>query len=214
MSTYRLVIGNMNTSSWSLRPWLGMKVAGIPFHAESVNLRAPDAKAQILRHSPSGKVPVLLHHDMAVWDSLAILEYLAERHPEDRLWPGNEKARAVARCVSAEMHSGFATLRQHCPMDVMGRPEHPEGPVTAKSDIERILSLWGECLTQFGQNGPFLFGKFSIADAMYAPVVSRFTTYGVAVSPEIRAYMDAVWALPAMQEWQEGAKEEVALKSQ
>ncbi|MBF0353999.1 MAG: glutathione S-transferase family protein [Alphaproteobacteria bacterium] len=214
MSTYRLVIGNMNTSSWSLRPWLGMKVAGIPFHAESVNLRAPDAKAQILKHSPSGKVPVLLHHDLAVWDSLAILEYLAERHPEDRLWPIDEKARAVARSVSAEMHSGFATLRQNCPMDIMGRPENPEGPQLAKSDIERILSLWGECLTQFGQNGPFLFGKFTIADAMYAPVVSRFTTYGVAVSPEIRAYMDAVWALPAMQEWQEGAKEEVALKSQ
>ncbi len=206
MSTYTLVIGNMNTSSWSLRPWLGMKVAGIPFHSESVDLRAPDAKAQILKFSPSGKVPVLLHHGLAVWDSLAILEYIAERHPEDQLWPMDEKARAVARSVSSEMHSGFTTLRQNCPMDIVGRPENPQGLETAKADIERILTIWEECLGRFGRGGPFLFGKFSIADAMYAPVVTRFTTYGVVVPSRAKSYMDAVWALPAMQEWLEGAR--------
>lgn len=205
MSTYTLVIGNMNTSSWSLRPWLGMKVAGIPFHSESVDLRAPDAKAQILKFSPSGKVPVLLHHGLAIWDSLAILEYIAERHPEDQLWPQDEKARAVARSVSSEMHSGFATLRQNCPMDIVGRPENPPGPETAKADIERILTLWEECLRRFGHGGPFLFGEFSIADAMYAPVVTRFTSYGVAVPSRAKSYMEAVWALPAMQEWLAGA---------
>jgi glutathione S-transferase len=209
MSTYTLVIGNYNTSSWSLRPWLGMKVAGIPFHSETVNLRAPDAKAQILKHSPSGKVPVLLHHGLAVWDSLAILEYIAERHPEDLLWPLDEKARAIARSVSAEMHSGFATLRQNCPMDIMGRPQNHPGTETAKSDIERIQALWTECRSHYGKDGPFLFGTFSIADAMYAPVVTRFITYGVRTSPVVQTYMDAVLALPAMQEWLDGAKEEV-----
>ncbi|CAA6603152.1 Glutathione S-transferase [Rhodospirillaceae bacterium LM-1] len=209
MSTYTLVIGNFNTSSWSLRPWLGLKVAAIPFHAETVNLRAPDAKAQILKHSPSGKVPVLLHHGLAIWESLAILEYIAERHPEDQLWPQDEKTRAIARSVCCEMHSGFATLRKNCPMDIMGRPANHEGVDIAKDDIQRIQSLWEECRSRFGKGGPFLFGKFSIADAMYAPVVTRFTTYGVKTSPTVQTYMDAVWSLPAMQEWQDGARAEV-----
>lgn len=209
MSTYTLVIGNMNWSSWSLRPWLGMKVAGIPFHSELVRLRQADSKARILKFSPSGKIPVLLHHGLAIWDSLAILEYIAERHPEDQLWPIDEKARAIARSVAAEMHSGFATLRQHCPMDIMGRIPDSTGPEAAKDDIARILEIWDECRTRFGKKGPFLFGKFSIADAMYAPVVTRFTTYDVKVDDAAQAYMDAIWALPAMREWQEGAKAEV-----
>lgn len=209
MSTYTLVIGNMNWSSWSLRPWLGMKVAGIPFHSETVYLRRPDSKTQILKHSPSGKIPVLLHHTLAVWDSLAILEYLAERHPEDHMWPQDERPRAIARAVAAEMHSGFAGLRQNCPMDIMGRHANHPGVEAAKDDIKRIQEIWEECRSHYGKHGPFLFGHFSIADAMYAPVVSRFTSYQVPVSPVAKGYMDAIWALPAMQEWQEGARAEL-----
>lgn len=210
MSTYTLVIGNMNWSSWSLRPWLGMKAAGIPFHTELIYLHRPETKAQILRFSPSGKVPALVHHNLVIWDSLAILEYLAERHPEDRLWPIDEHHRAIARAVSAEMHSGFQSLRQNCPMDIMGRYDNHPGPETAKDDIKRIQEIWTECRERYGKDGPFLFGEFSIADAMYAPVVTRFSTYSVPVTPLVKEYMDAVRALPAMKEWEDGAKAELA----
>ena len=212
---YRLVIGNKNTSSWSLRPWLAFKQANIGFTEVRINLRAPDAKQQMLAHSPAGKVPVLWAGDLMIWDSLAILEYVAERHPEKSLWPADVKARAVARSVSAEMHSGFQPLREHCPMKILSvdpRAEHLE-PVAA--NIRRIVELILDCRKRFGGDGPFLFSKFSVADAMYAPVASRFRTYVADLGAfgddgTVARYVDALLALPAIGEWTNAAKEEVA----
>lgn len=212
---YRLVIGNKNTSSWSLRPWLLMTEAGLPFEEVKVNLRAPDRKEQILAHSAAGKVPVLKHGDLVIWDSLAIAEYLAERHPEAKLWPEDPDARAMARCVAAEMHSGFQALREHCPMDFLGRAPKTEHPDPVPLNIRRIIEMWTECRRRFGAGGPFLFSRFSIADAMYAPVASRFRTY----VPDLTAfgddgtsaaYIDALFALPGMKAWGDGAKAELA----
>ena len=213
--SYRLVIGNKNTSSWSLRPWLAMRHAGIAFSEIDIDLRAPDAKAQILRHSPSGKVPALIVNDPAadgfvVWDTLAIIEYLAEAHPGARLWPAESRARAVARAVSAEMHSGFRELREHCPMDLLARTPRDAlaGPVAA--DVRRIVAIWHDCQRRFGGAGPYLFGAFTAADAMYAPVASRFRTY----VPDLAAYGDdgnaaayvaTVFAHPALREWEAAA---------
>lgn len=208
MTDLTLVIANKAYSSWSLRPWLALKHAGLPFREILVPLRQPDTAARILAHSPSGRVPCLLDGDRTIWESLAICEYVAELAPEAGLWPGDAQARAVARSVSAEMHAGFAALRSSMSMDL--KREHPgEGmtPETA-ADITRIQALWTDTRARFGQAGPFLFGGFSIADAMFAPVVTRFATYGVAVDGNARAYMDAVLALPAMQEWTAAAKEE------
>lgn len=210
---YRLVIGNKYTSSWSLRPWLAMKVAAIPFREERINLRAPDKAEQIRAHSPAGKVPVLWAGDLMVWDSLAILEFLAERHPEKGLWPRDREARAVARSASAEMHSGFQALREHCPMKLLAEEPKSAHPEPVQVNIRRIVELWKDCRQRFGADGPFLFSQFSIADAMYAPVASRFRTY-VADLAEFgddgtaSAYIDAVFALPAMDAWAEGAKVE------
>ena len=193
-----LVIGNKNYSSWSLRPWLAMKVLGIAFDEKRIALDRPGTKAEILRHSPAGKVPCLVDGGLAVWDSLAILEYLAERRPE--LWPADAAARARARSISAEMHAGFANLRNHMSLNVRkrypGRGRTPE----VLEEIKRIDAIWAEA------KGPFLFGAFSAADAMYAPVVLRFRTYEVRVSN--RAYPEAVLALPAMREWIEAAERE------
>jgi glutathione S-transferase len=195
-----LVVGNKNYSSWSLRPWLAMKVAGIAFDEVRIPLYLPGAKEAILRYSPSGKVPCLVDGATHVWDSLAILEYLAERHPG--LWPADRAARARARAISAEMHSGFAALRQHMSMNVRrslpGRGRTPE----VLADIARIVSIWDEC------KGAFLFGAFTAADAMYAPVALRFRTYAVELPARCRQYADAVLALPAMREWIEAAERE------
>jgi glutathione S-transferase len=215
---YTLVIGDKNLSSWSLRPWLALKVCGIPLTEERIRLRQPDSKAEILRNSPSGKVPVLKTKVGLVWESLAILEYLAERHPEHRLWPEGEEARAAARSISAEMHAGFATLRNDMSMDLLARLPSP--PVTAalESDIRRIAAIWKETRSRFGKGGPFLFGAFTNADAMYAPVATRFRTYGVDLSRfgddgTGADYAAAILALPAMAEWTEGAKEEVKARA-
>lgn len=212
---YRLVIGNKNTSSWSLRPWLAMRHAHIPFSEVSIDLRAGDAKAQILAHSPSGRVPALLAGGRVIWDSLAILEFLAETHPEAALWPKSAEARAHARSVSAEMHSGFQALRQHCPMDIRARTPQATLPDDVAADVRRVIALWRECRASFGTGGKFLFGAFSAADAMYAPVVTRFRTYlspltaygddGVA-----QAYVEAIFALPEMAAWERGARSETA----
>jgi glutathione S-transferase len=211
---YRLVIGNKNTSSWSLRPWLAMRHAGIPFDEVDIDLRAPDAKAQILRHSPSGKVPALLVDGRVVWDTLAILELLAESHPDAGLWPAAAEARALARSVSAEMHSGFQALREHCPMDFVGRAPKASLPAPVAADIRRILAIWRDCRGRHSAGGPFLFGRFSAADAMYAPVASRFRTY----LPDLSAYGDdgaaqgyvaTVFAMPAIAEWEQAARQEV-----
>lgn len=205
MSGFILVIGNKNWSSWSLRPWLGMKQAGIPFTEAHVALRQADTRQQALRHSPSGKVPVLKHDGLLVWDSLAILEYLAEQFPEKQLWPADAAARAHARSISAEMHAGFQALRTHLPMDILGR--HPGSGLDGEgvaADIARVQEIWRAARAQYGAGGAFLFGKFSIADAMYAPVVCRFITYDVSCDAVCGAYRDAVWNLQALQEWRAG----------
>jgi len=205
MSVPILVIGNKNYSSWSLRPWLAMKVLDIPFQELRIPLYAPGSAQEVLRYSPSGKVPCLVDGVMRIWDSLAILEYLAESHP---LWPEEPAARAVARSASAEMHSGFQALRQNMSMNV--RKRYPGKGRTPESlaDIARIFALWTECREQFGRPGEFLFGRFSAVDAMYAPVVLRLRTYDVELPQVGREYADAVLALPAMREWIAAAERE------
>jgi len=203
----KLFIGNKNYSSWSLRPWIVMTQAGIPFEEEVIPLDQPTSAAGLRRASPSGRVPCLVDGEVTVWDSLAICEYLAERFPERRLWPADAAARATARSISAEMHSGFQNLRTQCPMkfrETIPAKLSPE----VKAEVSRIVAIWEECRRRFGQGGPFLFGDFSIADAFYAPVVSRFRTYGVAPGGAAGAYADAIWNLAAMQRWGEAARAE------
>jgi glutathione S-transferase len=203
-----LIIGNKNYSSWSLRPWLALKVAGIAFEETLISLEAPDFKARVTALSGAGRVPVLIDGDIRVWDSLAILEFLAEKFPHAGLWPAQESARAHARAIAAEMHSGFQPLRRHLPMNVR-RPVKPrEFDAAIAADVARIDALWNECRMRFGAGGPFLYGAFGAADAMYAPVVWRFHTYAVEVSATARAYMEAVMALPASVEWREAARRE------
>jgi glutathione S-transferase len=201
----KLIIGNKNYSSWSLRPWIAMKVAGIAFEEEVISLSATDFKARVGKVSGTGKVPALVDGDVRVWESLAILEYLAEKYPRARLWPSDPAPRALARAIAAEMHAGFSPLRRHLPMNmwrpVMPRQLTPE----VKANVRRIEEIWIDCRTRYGKGGPFLFGPFGAADAMYAPVVARFCTYAVEVAEAARAYMDAVMALPAWGEWRAAA---------
>jgi len=206
--TLTLVIGNKNYSSWSLRPWIAMKVAGIAFDEVVIPLYEPGSREQILKYSPAGKVPVLIDGDRHIWESLAILEYLAEKFPNAKLWPGDASARALARAVATEMHGGFQPLRKSCPMNlwlpVKSRPQ----PDDVMDNVRRIEQLWSDCRARFGQSGPFLFGPFGAADAMYAPVVARLHTFGIAVDRVARAYMDAVMDLPAWTEWRTAALQE------
>lgn len=201
MAELTLVIGNRNYSSWSLRAWLAMRVAGLDFDEVVIPLDRPDTASRIREYSAAGRVPALLHGDLTVWDSLAICDYAAELAPAAYLWPKDPAARAVARSVSAEMHSGFAALRIALPMNV--RVERPGVPIAndTQADIDRICRIWRDCRTAFGANGQFLFGDFSIADAMFAPVASRFHSYRIAVDDVVRDYMEAIRMLPAMQEW-------------
>mgnify|MGYP001328513978 CR=1 FL=1 len=212
---YRLVIGNKNTSSWSLRPWLALKAGGIAFTEVRIDLRAPDMKERILAHSRAGKVPVLWAGDLMIWDSLAILEYLAEQHPEAGLWPAGPEARAIARAVAAEMHSGFQALREHCPMKILEQDLKTDFITPVEVNIRRIVEIWTACRSRFGAGGPFLFGSFTAADAMYAPVASRFKTYVPDLAAfgddgTAAAYCEAIFALPAMKEWADGARRETA----
>ncbi|WP_249164478.1 glutathione S-transferase family protein [Bradyrhizobium jicamae] len=198
----KLVIGNKNYSSWSLRPWLALRANGIPFEEVFIPLYTDQAdKDRILGFSRAGKVPTLVDGDVTVWDSLAIIEYLAERFPEAKLWPADRAARAHARAISAEMHSGFAALRNECGMNL----HRPIRPVTlsddARANVDRIQEIWADCHARYGRQGPFLFGAFSGADAMYAPVVHRFRTYAIPVKAEARHYVDAMTSLAAFQEW-------------
>jgi glutathione S-transferase len=203
-----LLIGNKNYSSWSLRPWIAMKVAGIPFAEEVISLDAADFKERVRKISAAGKVPALADGRTQVWESLAILDHLAEKFPLARLWPAEESARAHARSIAAEMHAGFTPLRRHYPMNVR-RPVKRREPIAEVVDnINRIDAIWTDCRSRFGQGGPFLFGAFGAADAMYAPVVSRFHTYAVDVSPVARVYMEAVTGLPAWADWCAAAREE------
>jgi glutathione S-transferase len=201
--TLTLVIGNKNYSSWSMRPWLALRANNIPFEEVFIPLYTDDPadKQRILSFSRAGKVPSLVDGDITVWDSLAIIEYLAERFPDAKLWPEDRAMRAHARSISAEMHSGFMALRNECGMNL----HRPIGPVAlsadAKANIARIEEIWHECRERYGDRGPFLFGAFTGADAMYAPVVHRFRTYAIAVGAEAKAYMETMMALPAFREW-------------
>ncbi len=209
-----LVIGNKAYSSWSLRPWLLMRQAGIPFDEMRVSLYAEGAKQSILQHSPAGKVPVLKDGGLTIWDSLAICEYLAERHPEKQLWPAGVAARAHARAISAEMHSGFTNLRTLMPMNVRREIPGRTGTLEVAAEIARIETIWNDCRGRYGAHGPFLFGAFCIADAMYAPVVSRLRTYGVALGGAAAQYAGVIHTLPAMQEWIAGARAETEVNPQ
>ncbi|HYD30722.1 MAG TPA: glutathione S-transferase family protein [Azospirillaceae bacterium] len=208
MSDLTLVMGNKAYSSWSLRPWLALKQTGQRFEEVVIPLRQPETKASILRHSPGGKVPVLHHGDTTVWESIAICEYIAETFPQAHLWPAAAPARAVARSVAAEMHAGFADLRRNLPMDLKEKRSDASRTPECEADIARITQIWRDARGRFGIDGPFLFSRFSIADALFAPVVTRFDTYGVPLDPVCRAYAEAVLDLPAMREWHAAAKAE------
>ncbi len=208
MAEFTLVLGNRNYSSWSLRGFLAARLAGIEFEEHLVRLSEPGTRAALLSHSPAAKVPVLKHGQRVVWDSLAIVEYLAEQRPRAGLWPADPDARALARSIAAEMHSGFAALRQHMPMNLRKHlPGKGRGPAV-EADIARIGQIWQDCRQRFGAGGRFLFGGPSAADAMYAPVATRFRTYGVALDPVAQDYVEAVLAWPPFLEWQAAALEE------
>ena len=195
----KLVIGDRNFSSWSLRPWLAMKQAGLPFEEINIRLDSPSSKADICKESPSGKVPYLIDGETVVWDSLAICEYIAETVPA--LWPKDRKARAEARAISAEMHSGFSALRHGMPMNIRASKPYKTHQAYVISDIARITAIAESCRSRYGNDGPFLFGNFSIADAMFAPVVWRFLTYAVDLPQASGAWVETMRTLPAMEEW-------------
>lgn len=197
-----LYVGSKRYSSWSLRPFLALGQSGLGFECTTILLDRATTKAEIAKVNPAGKVPVLHHDDLVIWDSLAICEYVHELAPDARLWPVARAARAHARAISAEMHSGFAALRKHLSMELHATRPTPTDP-TALAEIERVEEIWRDCLAASG--GPFLFGTFTIADAMFAPVTTRFTTYQVPVDPRCRAYIDAIADLPAMRRWLEDA---------
>jgi glutathione S-transferase len=212
MAEFTVVIGNKNYSSWSLRGWLMARIAGIEFEEILIPLDLPETQAAIRKHSPSGRVPVLLHRGLAVWESLAIAEYLNDLKPEVGLWPASAAARAHARSISTEMHAGFMELRNAMPMNI--RASYPGKGMTpaVRTDIERITSIWRDCRKRFAgafqKDDGFLFGAFGAADAMFAPVVTRFRTYGVKLDTDSDAYCNAVLAQPAMKDWIGAAKHE------
>lgn len=208
---YQLVIGNKNYSSWSLRPWLIMKVAEIEFEEINIELYQMEGKQALKNYTDSGKVPVLIDNNMNIWDSLAIVEYLAERHPEKALWPLANDSRAIARAVTAEMHSSFNAIRNELPMNCRLSTRYEPVAAPLQQDIDRISSIWKQCRQEYGQQGEFLFGQFSIADAFYAPIVIRLNGYGIPVGEVERDYMDNILALPALQEWVEAAKQETTI---
>jgi glutathione S-transferase len=201
-----LVIGNKNYSSWSMRPWLALAHHKVPFEEIVINIYADDKKARILEHSPAGKVPILKDGKTTIWDTLAILEYLADKFPDLHLWPKDPAMRAHARSISAEMHSGFQALRQATPMNLKRVPRPIELNEDVKADVARIEAIWNDCRMRYGKTGHFLFGEFSAADCMYAPVATRFRTYEVSVTN--RAYYEAMLGLPAMQDWIGAAERE------
>ena len=205
MSRLILVIGNKNYSSWSMRPWVLLTHFKIPFREILIPLFEPGSKEKVLAYSPSGKVPVLKDGKVTVWESLAICEYIAEKFSKKNIWPRDRAARAAARAVSSEMHAGFIHLRKLCPMNVRARKPLSEVPPDVQKDAARIQSLWEDCRKRFGTGGDFLFGKFSAADAMYAPVIWRFKTYGIKCAGKAHEYMSAMLELPAMKEWERAA---------
>jgi len=211
--TYTLIVGTKNWSSWSLRPYMALRHIGVTFGEELIPLRRDTTSAEVQKRSRSGRVPLLeideggAHY--TVWDSLAICETLAERHPEAKLWPDDAKARALARSYSAEMHAGFPDLRDQLTMEFARKFAMPDLREATVSQIARIIAAWGDALAEYGGAGGFLFGRFSVADCMYAPVVSRFRTYGVALPAPLEAYCERMMALPAMVDWGRASKAEV-----
>ena len=210
MSDITIVLGNKNYSSWSLRPWLALKHTGAAFDELVVPLYRDGFREQILAWSAAGKVPILRHGDLTVWESLAICEYLAETFPDARLWPRDRAPRALCRAVSSEMHGGFTGLRQNLPMDLSRRHPGAGRIEQAQADIDRVTTIWRDCRARFGATGagPFLFGDFTVADAMYAPVATRFLTYGGALDPVCAGYVEALMDLPAMRDWAAAAAAE------
>lgn len=204
--TFKIVLGNKNLSSWSLRPWLVLAKVGVVFDEQVIRLDTTNTKEQILNYSSAGKVPVLIHNDIRIWESLAICEYLADLFPEKNLWPKDIATRAYARSLSHEMHAGFVELRKNCPMDVTSRIDKVLS-VEVLADIARIQNIWTEALNRSG--GPYLFKEFTIADAMFAPVVTRFQTYNISVSSLIQKYMNTILEMPEMQRWFKDAENEV-----
>ncbi len=201
----KLVIGNRCYSSWSLRPWLALRVAGVDFEVERVALYRPESAERLRRLSPTGFVPVLIEGDVATWESLAICERAAELAPGAGLWPDDPVRRTVARSVATEMHGGFAAIRQFLPMNLRGRARRaPSLPDEVRTQVDRVVETWTSCRSR-ASGGPFLFGRFGIADAMWAPVATRFHTYRVELPPVARDWCEAVLALPAMREWTEAA---------
>ena len=214
MARYTLIVGTRSWSSWSLRPFMALSAIGAPFETVDIRLRqkeAPTTRDQILKHSPAGKVPVLKIDEngktLTVWDSLAICEAIADRHPEAGLWPSDADTRAIARSYASEMHSGFPDVRDQLTMDFARKKPMPDLREDTQKQVARIIEAWEDALVT--TKGDYLFGKFSVADCMYAPVVSRFETYGVTVPPRSRAYMDRIIALPGMAEWRKVAQQEV-----
>ncbi|MEQ1879699.1 MAG: glutathione S-transferase family protein [Burkholderiales bacterium] len=208
MSNLKLVIANKAYSSWSLRPWLLMKQAGIDFEEIRIPLHQAGTRNAILNYSPAGRVPVLLDDNLTIWDSLAIAEYLAEKFPQKNLWPRDAAMRARARSIGAEMHSGFSALRTSMQMNVRKKIPGRVQSAEVAADIARIDAMWTECRVAHGNGGPFLFGQFCIADAMYAPVATRFRTYSVALSQPAQTYADHILGMPAMQAWVRDAQTE------
>ncbi len=206
----QLVIGDKTYSSWSLRAALALELTGAPYDEQVIHLNRPDTHARILEHSPTGKVPLLKTEEGPIWDSLAIGEYLAERFPEAHLWPRGQYARALARAVSAEMHSGFVALRTHMPMDLKRARPLESLPAEVQADIDRVCALWAECRADFGQDGPFLFGHASLADAFFAPVATRLRSYQVALPAAAAAYVETIYQWSAFQGWYQAALEESA----
>ena len=205
----QLVVGDKNYSSWSLRAALAVELSGAACVQVPVSLYRPDSRARLLAYSPTGKVPVLLTEDGPVWDSLAIAEYLAERFPDAHLWPRERYARALARSICAEMHSGFQALRSHLPMDMARDQALSEFPDAVRADVERICAIWSDCHERFGRSGDYLFGQPSIADAFYAPVASRLRSYQVALPAAAASYVETIHQWPAFQRWHKSALQEV-----
>ncbi|HVZ05453.1 glutathione S-transferase family protein [Hyphomicrobium sp.] len=204
----KLVIANKLYSSWSLRPWVLLKTVGIPFEEIIIPLRQPDSRQRVLEYSPSGKVPALIDGDAVIWESMAIVEHLAETHPDKAIWPKDAKARAYARSIANEMHGGFQPLRQGCPMHLGARFATPPLTDSLKANVDRVEDIWAEARNRFGGGGPYLFGAFGAADAMYLPVVTRFETYQIPVREATRTYMDTMLAHPEFVAWREAALKE------
>jgi glutathione S-transferase len=208
MTKPKLVIGSKAYSSWSLRPWMVLTHFGVAFEEVVVELDAPDTRERLLEYSPSARAPVLIHDGVTIWDSLAIIEYVAETWAELPVWPRDKAARAMARALSAEMHSGFSALRAHCPTQFARGSRKRALTSDVEADVRRIEEAWRAARARFGAGGPFLFGAFSAADAMFAPVVNRFQTYEIDVASDAKAFMQAIMDLPEWGAWTKAAEAE------